>query len=194
MKRVLLLLLLVFVIGFGALILGRFLFGGDEDTLLCVNNKWIKHGNPNAPIPRSGCGDNENNWQIQTIDEIGISFKYPKDTTFRKEVASDSAGIHTVGLYIERKEPSYTFYGVYQPNRLASSKDIELSKKEMDPKTIKEVVIGGIKGIEGLILGPKTRYITIFLKNNRLFTISTFPPTSDNKTLTDQILATLTFK
>ena len=64
----------------------------------------------------------------------------------------------------------------------------------MDPKTIKDVTVGEYKGIEGLILGPKTRYITVLLKNNRLFTVSTIPPTQENKILTDQILATFNFK
>ena len=51
-----------------------------------------------------------------------------------------------------------------------------------------------VKGIEGLILGPKTRYITIVLKGNKLFSVSTLPPTPANKVITDQILPTLNFK
>lgn len=55
MKKALILLLLVVVIigGFFAL---RFLFGGDEDTWICENGVWIKHGNPSAPKPVDGCG------------------------------------------------------------------------------------------------------------------------------------------
>lgn len=29
---------------------------GDEDTWLCQNGQWVKHGNPSAPMPVSGCG------------------------------------------------------------------------------------------------------------------------------------------
>ena len=34
----------------------RFLVGGPEDNWICVNDQWIKHGNPGAPMPTSGCG------------------------------------------------------------------------------------------------------------------------------------------
>lgn len=30
---------------------------GDEDAWLCVNNQWVKHGMPSAPMPTSGCGE-----------------------------------------------------------------------------------------------------------------------------------------
>lgn len=29
---------------------------GDEDTWLCQNGQWVKHGNPNAPMPSRTCG------------------------------------------------------------------------------------------------------------------------------------------
>ena len=31
-------------------------FSSPEDTWICVNNAWVKHGNPSAPAPTSGCG------------------------------------------------------------------------------------------------------------------------------------------
>jgi hypothetical protein len=30
-----------------------------EDTWLCQNGQWVKHGNPSAPSPVSGCGNNQ---------------------------------------------------------------------------------------------------------------------------------------
>lgn len=47
------LILVVFVVGV------RF-FGGDEDTWLCVDNQWVRHGNPLAPMPDFGCGEATN--------------------------------------------------------------------------------------------------------------------------------------
>ncbi|MBU1102648.1 GerMN domain-containing protein [Patescibacteria group bacterium] len=32
------------------------LFSGDEDTWLCQNGQWVKHGNPSAPMPTASCG------------------------------------------------------------------------------------------------------------------------------------------
>lgn len=192
MKKILIPLLLVVVIGLSGLFVTRFLFGGDEDTWICSGGQWVKHGNPSSPMPQIGCGEVQDDWQNQTVDEIGVSFKHPKDTTFRKEIAEDGAGIHTAGFYVEKE--GYTLYGVYQPNKEATEQDLEKTKAEMDSATIKEVTIGGYKGIEGLILGPKTRYITILLKDNRLFSISTIPPIEGYKALTDEILTTFKFK
>lgn len=192
MKKFLLSFILIAIVGLSAIFIARFLFGGDEDTWICVNNQWVKHGNPSKPMPQTGCGEVKDDWQSQIVGEIGVSFKHPKDITFRKEIAEDAAGIHTAGFYVEKE--GYTLYGVYQPNKEATEQNLERAKTEMDKNTIKEVTIGGYKGIEGLILGPKTRYITILLKNNRLFSVSTIPPTQENKTLTDQIVATFKFQ
>ena len=192
MKKFFIPLLIVVVIGFSGLGIARLLFGGGEDTWICANEQWIKHGNPNSPMPQSGCGEMQSDWQSQTVNEIGVTFKHPKKTTFRKEIAEDAAGIHSAGFFVEKE--GYTLYGIYQPNKEATEIDITKAKTEMDTTTIKDVTIAGYKGIEGLIMGPKTRYITILLKNNRLFTVSTIPPTQQNKALTDEILATFIFQ
>ncbi|MFH0773664.1 MAG: hypothetical protein V1922_05130 [bacterium] len=34
----------------------RFIFGGNEDSWICQNNKWIKHGNPSYAKPTDPCG------------------------------------------------------------------------------------------------------------------------------------------
>lgn len=197
MKKFLLSLLLVVIIGLSAIFIARFLFGGDEDTWICVNNQWVKHGNPKASMPQVGCSEAKSNWQKITVDEIGLSFEAPTDTIFRKEIADDAGRIHTLGFYVEKEDKnnsSYTLYGVYQAYKKATEQDLEKTRTDMDKGSIKEVTVDGYKGIEGLILGPKTRYITIILKNDRILSISTIPPTKDNKTLTDQILSTFSFK
>lgn len=37
----------------------------NEDSWICQNGQWIKHGNPSAPMPTSGCGDNNQQQQQQ---------------------------------------------------------------------------------------------------------------------------------
>ena len=37
----------------------RFVAGGGEDTWICQNNVWVKHGNPSASVPTTGCGENQ---------------------------------------------------------------------------------------------------------------------------------------
>jgi len=33
----------------------RFIIGGPEDTWLCQNGQWVKHGSPKDPAPTTGC-------------------------------------------------------------------------------------------------------------------------------------------
>lgn len=52
MKKIVLILIIILVAWFFV----RFVIGGPEDDWICVNNEWVKHGNPSAPKPESGCG------------------------------------------------------------------------------------------------------------------------------------------
>jgi putative hemolysin len=55
-KKNALLLILILIVLAGAALFIRFYLGGDEDTWLCQNNQWVRHGNPSAAMPSSGCG------------------------------------------------------------------------------------------------------------------------------------------
>jgi ABC-type transport system substrate-binding protein len=116
---------------------------------------------------------------------------------FRKEIADDDGRIRTVGFFLTKgaeSKPDYQMYGLYQQFREGYQQDLELAKKEMDSNTIKEASMAGYSGIEGLIMGPKTRFITTVLKDGKLFSVSTMPPSQENKELTNQILTTFEFK
>ncbi len=138
----------------------------------------------------------QQNLQQETIEEIGLSFQYPANLVYRKEIADNDGNIRTAGLFLTKgseQNPEYQLYGLYENYRDATEADLERAKTEMDPTTVKEVNINGYKSVEGLITGPKTRYITIILKDNKLFSVSTLPPTEENKSITQQILTTFQF-
>jgi hypothetical protein len=131
------------------------------------------------------------------IEEIGLSFKYPSNLTFRKEIADDAGKIRFLGFYLEAHDGenlTYQLYGLYQLQYEATNQDLEKAKIGMDKNSITEVSIAGYRGIEGLTTGPKAHYSTIILKDNRLFSFSTTPISEENKNLTDQIAATFKFK
>jgi len=177
----------------------RFILGGDEDGWICSDGSWVKHGSPNSPAPDTGCGETNNEWQTQSMDEIGITFKHPKDTTFRKEIADDAGKIRVASFYIEKGEaenPTYMLYAVYQPSETATEKELDRIKTGLSPGTAKEITIDGYKGIEGLtvISGPKNHYVSAIVKDGHLFTVSTFPVTEEAKQLTNKIIATFDFK
>lgn len=136
-------------------------------------------------------------WREQIVPNISLRLQIPPDMTYREELADDYGRIRTMAFYIERKDqskPPYQLYGLFLADKESSEQDLERSKTEMDAVTIKDASIDGHKGIEGLILGEKTRYITIIQKDGRLFSVSTIPPTPENKELTEQILATFDFQ
>jgi len=138
----------------------------------------------------------QQNLQQETIEEIGLSFQYPANLVYRKEIADNDGNIRTAGFFLTKgseQNPEYQLYGLYENYRDATEADLERAKTEMDPTTVKEVNINGYKSVEGLITGPKTRYITIILKDNKLFSVSTLPPTEENKSITQQILTTFQF-
>lgn len=150
-----------------------------------------KQVNPSAtPEPSSNRALNLNE---KFIAAAGLYVQIPEDMSFREDSDNDIAK----GFYIEKgiqEDPTYMLYGLYQLNKRTSNEDLEMVKLEMDPATVKEVEIEGYKGIEGLITGPKGRYITLLIKDGKLLTLSTIPPTPENKEITDQILSSISFQ
>jgi hypothetical protein len=55
MKKIFLGIILLVVVALVGLLTLRFL-SGDEDTWLCQDGQWVKHGNPSASMPSSECG------------------------------------------------------------------------------------------------------------------------------------------
>ena len=47
---------IILIILAGIALAAKFFIGGDEDTWLCDNGQWVRHGHPSVPMPASGCG------------------------------------------------------------------------------------------------------------------------------------------
>ena len=138
-------------------------------------------------------------WQEQTVNEIGLTLSYPSDLTFRKEIGDNDGNIRTVAFYIEKGEennPEYQLYALYLADKEGSVQDLEKTKTGMNPDSIKEASIDGYNGIEGIANAndPKKHYVTVVLKDGRLFSVSTYPPQPENKELTDKIIETFNFQ
>lgn len=146
-------------------------------------------------------------WQEQTIEEIGLTFQIPPDTMLRKESSKEGEPVRKVVFFIQKgsdDNPDYMLYGLYQrqPDRQATKEvDIERWKAEMNSDTIKDTAIDQYVGVEGFINGKesefvsdRTRYARVVLKDGGVFSISTLPPTEENKELTEKIIETFNFK
>jgi hypothetical protein len=58
---------------------GLFLFlRGNEDTWICVNGNWVKHGHPSAPIPTKPCTQAKNNPTFTVNPNANIILESPK--------------------------------------------------------------------------------------------------------------------
>ena len=55
MKKLIALVIVVVILALGALMAVRFISG--EDTWICQNGQWVKHGEPSKPKPASVCGE-----------------------------------------------------------------------------------------------------------------------------------------
>lgn len=51
----LLLIGLAIVLFFGLVMYTRFTFDGNEDSWICENGAWVKHGYPGVPRPVGNC-------------------------------------------------------------------------------------------------------------------------------------------
>jgi len=48
--------IIVFILVLISILAIRIIIGGEKDTWLCEDGAWIKHGNPEKPMPTIGCG------------------------------------------------------------------------------------------------------------------------------------------
>jgi len=56
-KKILWGIIILLIILVGGTLAVRFFLDGDEDTWLCQEGSWVKHGNPSSSVPTSGCGE-----------------------------------------------------------------------------------------------------------------------------------------
>lgn len=65
MKKVILIIILIIAVWF----MLRFVIGGPEDTWMCVDGEWVKHGAPNAPKPTESCNSTDDAIEIPILFE-----------------------------------------------------------------------------------------------------------------------------
>lgn len=70
MAKKVLLFIIILIFFVGAWMILRFVIGGPEDTWICEDGQWIKHGNPHDPMPIESCGQQSNIEEV-SIQEIG---------------------------------------------------------------------------------------------------------------------------
>lgn len=66
MNKKFLIVVIIIILLAAAIVFSLRLLTG-EDSWICVNGEWVKHGNPSAPMPNSGCGNNQPTSQAEII-------------------------------------------------------------------------------------------------------------------------------
>lgn len=139
--------------------------------------------------PQRSLGENE-----EFVAPAKLYITVPEGLSYREETAGDPARATTVGFYIDGESEGnpYELYGVYQDKDF-TEEGFKQAQQEMEPDSIQDMIVGGYKGVEGLVTGPKGRYLTLILKDGKLISFSTIPATEENKAITEQILSTVSF-
>ena len=159
-------------------------------------------GEDASPAP-TGAGETEN-WKTHTFDSIKLTFKAPPDlfVTGQEQKNSDTGVSYSFTLYVQNYDdthplPSgkkfYQLYGVFQWSSAITDAEFQAHKEDFIASSIKEVTVGGYPGIRGQYKGERNRYVTMFIKNGGLFTLSTSYPLPENEILSNQILSTFKF-
>ncbi len=71
-KNIVIALAAVLII-FTVVLFVHFVIGGPEDTWICEDDQWIKHGQPQAPKPASGCGETSWDDALKSIRDCQVS-------------------------------------------------------------------------------------------------------------------------
>lgn len=107
----------------GGVVLGlRFLAGG-EDTWICQNGEWIKHGNPKAPKPTEPCGE--------TKPSAGEPSKKEEDQKFTDEIQVEFPKPNEIvssPLEVKGKARGGWYFEAVFPVRLLDSQGNEISR------------------------------------------------------------------
>ncbi|MFZ6036091.1 MAG: Gmad2 immunoglobulin-like domain-containing protein [Patescibacteria group bacterium] len=111
-RKIIAVIILCIALGAAAfLIYGRII--SPEDTWLCENDSWVKHGNPTSAKPTSGCGEekNSNAANANALGESIANFQecadagYPIQESYpRKCLANGDSFTEDIGNELEKAD------------------------------------------------------------------------------------------
>jgi len=97
-RNILIVLGVVVILAVG--VLGIRFLSSPEDTWLCENGEWVKHGSPSASIPKEACGDNNNDNGVVEQESMTVEI-FLSDSRFAGEPYFDCART----MAVERSVP-----------------------------------------------------------------------------------------
>lgn len=116
MKKRLLVFIGIFLLCLFVLLLIR----GEEDTWLCVDGEWIKHGAPSSDMPTEPCGEDTSEDENEHADIVVLSPK-PND-----EISAT--------ISIEGKAKGTWFFEADMPIKVLNDEGVELAVSYVQTK------------------------------------------------------------
>jgi hypothetical protein len=144
MKKPIIITLSIMIVAGAVLAVLRFGFGGDEDTWVCSNGSWVKHGQPSAAKPTTGCGAaNSNAIANVNIEAPNVTYSafsgqgllYTFDTV--KEWTSIAPEEVIKSITEEQRHGYQIIYSSSNPNAVVLSVS---EKRSTDLSTMNEIV------------------------------------------------------
>lgn len=116
----------------------RFILGGNEDIWICRDGQWVKHGNPNSPMPSSGCEQENQQTPSYLNQELGFSLEIPASWEGKYEVNvlsldpradSETGSITSASFdFIPQEGNNHMLFSI---NKVSSSDWEKLQKEEL---------------------------------------------------------------
>lgn len=99
MKKVIYIIIAIIIIWFGL----RFIIGGSEDTWICDNGEWVKHGVPSAPKPDTPCDTDALTPSIETKNTTESNDEQRYEINIDLPIVKDVDNTERVNVFIEEK-------------------------------------------------------------------------------------------
>ncbi len=131
----------ILIIAVGLIVLGLRFLSSDEDTWLCQNGEWVKHGNPSNQAPIEGCAK-----IIGSFDECAAA-GYPIMESYPRRCAVPNGG-----NFVETPAESIVIKAYFNNSKL----DPEVSCNKVFPvsRTIINTPAVARAALEELLKGP----------------------------------------
>lgn len=143
MKKVLIIVAIAIFVSVAVLGVLRLLVGGGEDTWICVDGQWVKHGVPSAPKPEDGCGEEKiiggDKDEHGCIGSAGYTWCEPKQKCLREwEEPCKQEEVFDLLKKLE-KETQINFSGIVKTEfvwRIEGKEDLTITGKSFDVEGI----------------------------------------------------------
>jgi cell wall-associated NlpC family hydrolase len=117
MKKLNIGLLIAIIVAISGVMAGVLVLRGDEDTWLCQNGTWVKHGNPSAAMPTSGCEADQQLDLASRVQDRGVVLLPIANLYLEADAASEMVTQAIIGTELVVLEDRDSWLQVRMPDQ-----------------------------------------------------------------------------